>query len=79
MTALTEQSLEEAIMQLAGMVENMEERIVMRPSHLIVPPSLFKLSRRIIFPHYILKRRKGVRGRAMTLKWRRRMNQGWNW
>jgi len=38
----------------------------------------FKLSRRIIFPHYILKRRKGVRGRAMTLKWRRRLNQGGN-
>jgi hypothetical protein len=46
--------------------------ITVKPTQLIVQPTMFMLARRILFPHHILKRRKGARGRAMTLKWRRK-------
>jgi phage major head subunit gpT-like protein len=71
-SGLTQESLEFAIAELAKSIKDMEARMAAQPTHLIVPPSMFKLARRIVFPHKILKRRKGLRGRAMTLKWRRK-------
>lgn len=61
-----------AVEDLGKAIERVEDGLKVRPSHLIVPPSLFKLARRIAFPHNILKRRKWARGRALTLKWRRK-------
>ena len=71
-SGLTEAGLEQAVMRLAGLIDDMGMRLAMQPTHLIVQPMHTKLVRRILFPHHILKRRKGVRGRAMTLKWRRK-------
>lgn len=71
MGELTQATLEQAIADLATLVDN-STPYVMKPTQLIVPQSMFKLARRIVFPHRILKARKGVRGRAMTLKWRRK-------
>lgn len=40
----------------------------MRAGKMRVHPSFLK----VLFPHNILKHRKGARGRAMALKWRRK-------
>jgi phage major head subunit gpT-like protein len=61
--------LSEHIAKAIGDANNV---MIIKPTQLIVPQGLFKLARRIVFPHHILKRRKGARGRAMTLKWRRK-------
>ena len=72
MTDLTQDSLEKICLDMAFMINSGGETTVIKPKQLIVPLGMFKLARNIMFPHYILKRRKGVRGRAMTLKWRRK-------
>jgi len=63
MTALTEESLEQALMQMAGHIEAMEERIALRPTHLIVSPAIF---RNLMWRPPIRKAR-GVRGRKRAL------------
>jgi hypothetical protein len=72
MNELSQANLEKALMAIAAHDGINETRLSVKPRHLIVPHWIFKVARRILFPHHILKRRKGARGRAMTLKWRRK-------
>ena len=69
---MTQDDLTETIMRMARAIESVELGLKIQPSHLLVQPNMLHLARRILWPHHILKRRKGVRGRAMTLKWRRK-------
>jgi phage major head subunit gpT-like protein len=66
------ENLEKALMAIAAHVDSHGHNLTVKPRHLIMPQWFFKVARRILFPHHILKRRKGARGRAMTLKWRRK-------
>lgn len=70
MTALTEESLEQALMKLAGMVEDVEKKISLRPSHLIVPPSLMKQAYKIMYYKRPIRRVSGARKRKRALYWR---------
>jgi hypothetical protein len=72
MIDLTESSLGKMLLDIAAMVENPEDERKLKPTQILIHPAAFKVARRIIFPHHILKRRKGARGRALTLKWRRK-------
>ena len=63
MTTLTLESLEQALMQMAGHIEAMEERIALRPMHLIVPPAIF---RNLMWRPPIRKAR-GMRGRKRAV------------
>jgi len=69
---MTQDDLSETIMRMARAIESVEFGLKIQPSHLLVQGNMIHLARRILWPHHILKRRKGVRGRAMTLKWRRK-------
>ena len=73
MTGLTMQSLEKAILDIVNFVHEDGEPLTVKPTQLLIHPAALRDVRRILFPHRILKRRKGVRGRAMTLKWRRKL------
>lgn len=68
MTELTEDSLTAALEQLAGMIEDTEQRMVLRPSHLIVPPAI--LNRLLYRPPIAIRR--GPRGRRLAMKLRAR-------
>ena len=70
MTALTEESLEQAIMKLSGMVEDVEKKISLRPSHIIVPPNLLKQAYKIMYYRPPIKRVSGARKRKLALYWR---------
>jgi phage major head subunit gpT-like protein len=70
MTNLTEESLEAALTKLANMVDDMGNRIAVRPSHLIVPPSMFKQSLKILFYKPPIRRATGRRKRKLALYWR---------
>lgn len=69
---MTEDDLTETLMRMARAIESVELGLKIQPSHLLVQGNMINLARRILWPHYILKRRKGARGRAMTLRWRRK-------
>lgn len=69
---MTEDDLTETLMRMARAIEGVELGLKIQPSHLLVQSNMLNLARRILWPHHILKRRKGARGRAMTLKWRRK-------
>ena len=66
LTVLTEQSLEEALMQMAGHLEAMEERISLRPTHLIVPPVIFSN----LMYRTPIRKVNGIRKRKRALYWR---------
>ena len=66
MTVLTEDSLTRALEQLAGMVDDAEKRITLRPSHLIMPPYMY---RKLMWRSPVRKA-KGIRGRKRALYWR---------
>lgn len=63
MTALTEESLERALMQMAGCIEAMEERIALRPTHLIMPPSMHRL----LMWRPPIRKARGIRGRKRAI------------
>ena len=63
MTELTQESLERALMEMVGHLESMEERIILRPTHLIIPPAIY---RKLMWRSPIRKAR-GIRGRKRAL------------
>lgn len=63
MTALTEESLEQALMQMAVHIDAMEDRIALRASHLIVPPAIL----RNLMWRPPIRKAKGIRGRKRAL------------
>ncbi len=72
MSELTEANLEAILLEMAQMVDDRGEVIRLRPTTILVPHGMQKHVRKIAYPHNILKRHKGVRGRTRTLKWRRK-------
>jgi len=72
MTELTQNSLEGILLDMAFTINSRGETMTWRPTQLLVQPHMYKAARRILWPHNVLKHRKGARGRAMTLKWRRK-------
>jgi len=72
MTELTQASLEAILLDMAHMVTSEGKVIRIRPKVLIIPFGQYKTARKVLYPHKVLKRRKGIRGRIYTLKWRRK-------
>lgn len=63
MTALTEESLTATLERLASMVLDAEQRMSLRPKHLIIPPAIY---RRLMWRPPIKKAR-GIRGRKRAI------------
>ena len=63
---MNERLLEEALQELAQKVESMEALITLRPSHLIVPPVVY----RTLMWRSPIRKAKGIRGRKRALYWR---------
>jgi hypothetical protein len=72
MTELTQANLEAILLDIGRAVDEQGEVIRIRPTTILVPRGMQKRVRKIMYPHNILKRRKGIRGRIYTLKWRRK-------
>ncbi len=63
MTELTEESLTATLERLAAMIEDTEQRMTLRPKHLIIPPAIY---RRLMWRSPIKKAR-SVRGRKKAI------------
>lgn len=70
MTDLTEESLEATLTKLANMVDDIGNRIAVRPSHFIVPPSMLKQALKIMYYKPPIRRVTGRRKRKLALYWR---------
>ena len=70
MTDLTQESLEDALSNLANMLESAADRITARPTHLIVPPSMLKQALKVMYYKPPIKRVTGRRKRKLALYWR---------
>lgn len=57
------ESLEEAIMQMATLMDSSEERLALKPTYLIVPPSICRL----LFWLPAVAKRRNARGRKRAL------------
>ena len=57
------ESLEEAIMQMATLMDSTEERLALKPTYLIVPPSIC----RFLFWLPAVAKRRNTRGRKRAL------------
>lgn len=68
MTALTEKSMTEAMGELAQRIESADQRMMMHPTHMIIPPALLN----ILMWRPVIAKRKGVKGRRMAIKTRRK-------
>ena len=64
------ESLEEAIMQMATLMDSSEERLALKPTYLIVPPSICRL----LFWLPAVAKRRNTRGRKRALIQRGRAN-----
>ena len=64
---MTLEDMEQAIRLIT-----VDDTVQLKPTQMFVSAGLYKTALKIMFPHHVLKRRKGVRGRALTLKWRRK-------
>ena len=63
MTELTEESLTATLERLAAMVMDTEQRMTLRPTHLIISPAMY---RRLMWRPPIKKAR-GIRGRKRAI------------
>jgi len=70
MSEPTQQSLEQTLADMANMLDDVAERISMRPTHLIVPPSMLKQALKVMYYKRPIRRVSGARKRKLALYWR---------